>query len=957
MIDLFYQHRVDPDVPIEDVAGAVGELVAAGKVRHFGLSEAGADDHPPGARGLPGHGGAERVLALDARPRARGAARPAPSSASASCRSARSARDSSPAPCAASTQFAAGDIRSHDPAVRRREPRGQPGAGRPRARSSPTPRAATAGTGRAGLAARAAAMDRPDPGHPPPRADRRERRRDHGGALGRRCRRPRHARRAVGVRGTATTRPGCRWSASDRARETVSWQASMISPAARASRARRCCAAKSRSTAGHGDVASARPARVEPGHLRGLVDGVPVSDDVLSPGWSSYEWRLRYRTYDVAALLGTDRRVLGFALGNGWYRGRLGWTGGRALYGDRLGADRPARDRRSPTATASSSSPTRPGRPGRRRPLPTTCTTGRRSTPAGATTAGPRPGRCRMAGAMSRSIDFDAAPAGAVHRSPRRSARGAAAGRRSGRLPRDARSSTSARTSSAGSASPVRGEAGQEITVRHAEVLEDGELGVRPLRTAAGDRPVHPQRRRRRLRADHDLPRLPLRRDHRLARRAAPPTRSRRWSCTPTCAAPGRFECSDDLLNQLHRNVGLGPARQLPRRPHRLPATRRAAGLDRRHRRLRPDRRVPLRRRRLPARLAASTSPSSRSRTTAWCPSSSPTSSSTIEHPRFPARRRDGDLGRRGGVGAWALWRGVRRPDACSTRPVRVDGRTRAPGPVAGCRRTGCGTHGFQFGDWLDPDAPPDQPCEAKADNGVVATACLYRTRAHGRRGGRGSSAGRRRRGAVRARSPTAPATAFNEHYVARRRHDPQRRATVYALAIAFGLLDDDAGARAGDRLAELAAENGYHVATGFAGTAVHHRRPDSHRPCRRRRTGCCSQRSCPSWLYPVTMGATTIWERWDSMLPDGTHQPRRDDQLQPLRPRRRRRLDPPHRRRHRPSRARLPPVRIAPRPGGGLTWASTSLETVHGLVSSRWRLDDDVLCSTSSFPTASQAW
>ncbi len=40
-IDLFYQHRVDPRVPIEDVAGTVGELIAAGKVRHFGLSEAG----------------------------------------------------------------------------------------------------------------------------------------------------------------------------------------------------------------------------------------------------------------------------------------------------------------------------------------------------------------------------------------------------------------------------------------------------------------------------------------------------------------------------------------------------------------------------------------------------------------------------------------------------------------------------------------------------------------------------------------------------------------------------------------------------------------------------------------------------------------------------------------------------------------------------------------------------
>src|SRR5258706_4152540 len=41
-IDLFYQHRVDPEVPIEEVAGAVKELIQEGKVKHFGLSEAGA---------------------------------------------------------------------------------------------------------------------------------------------------------------------------------------------------------------------------------------------------------------------------------------------------------------------------------------------------------------------------------------------------------------------------------------------------------------------------------------------------------------------------------------------------------------------------------------------------------------------------------------------------------------------------------------------------------------------------------------------------------------------------------------------------------------------------------------------------------------------------------------------------------------------------------------------------
>jgi aryl-alcohol dehydrogenase-like predicted oxidoreductase len=43
VIDLFYQHRVDPDVPIEDVAGTVRDLIREGKVRHFGLSEAGVD--------------------------------------------------------------------------------------------------------------------------------------------------------------------------------------------------------------------------------------------------------------------------------------------------------------------------------------------------------------------------------------------------------------------------------------------------------------------------------------------------------------------------------------------------------------------------------------------------------------------------------------------------------------------------------------------------------------------------------------------------------------------------------------------------------------------------------------------------------------------------------------------------------------------------------------------------
>ena len=56
-VDLLYQHRVDPNVPIEDVAGAVNELIADGKVKHFGLSEAG--DDPARARGPARDGAAE----------------------------------------------------------------------------------------------------------------------------------------------------------------------------------------------------------------------------------------------------------------------------------------------------------------------------------------------------------------------------------------------------------------------------------------------------------------------------------------------------------------------------------------------------------------------------------------------------------------------------------------------------------------------------------------------------------------------------------------------------------------------------------------------------------------------------------------------------------------------------------------------------------------------------------
>ena len=88
---------------------------------------------------------------------------------------------------------------------------------------------------------------------------------------------------------------------------------------------------------GHGPVSSATLHATAQGVLEAYLNSSPVSDEVLTPGWTSYEWRLRYRSWDVTSLL-QPTSVLGIALGNGWFRGRLGWQGGRNLYSDELGA-------------------------------------------------------------------------------------------------------------------------------------------------------------------------------------------------------------------------------------------------------------------------------------------------------------------------------------------------------------------------------------------------------------------------------------------------------------------------------------------------------------------------------------------------------------------------------------------------------------------------------------------
>ena len=86
---------------------------------------------------------------------------------------------------------------------------------------------------------------------------------------------------------------------------------------------------------GHGAVVGATLFVTAHGIVEPTINGTPVSDEVLTPGWTSYEWRLRYRSYDVTPLV-SDTSVLGLALGNGWFRGRLGWSGKSGFYGSEL---------------------------------------------------------------------------------------------------------------------------------------------------------------------------------------------------------------------------------------------------------------------------------------------------------------------------------------------------------------------------------------------------------------------------------------------------------------------------------------------------------------------------------------------------------------------------------------------------------------------------------------------
>jgi hypothetical protein len=429
---------------------------------------------------------------------------------------------------------------------------------------------------------------------------------------------------------------------------------------------------------GHGSVVRATLHATAQGVFEAFLNGHPVSEDVLSPGWSSYEWRLRYRSYDVTSLV-QPRSVIGVALGNGWFRGRLGWCGDRALYGDELAVlmqlEIEFTDGYIQNVVTDESWVAGPS------------AVLFNDLYDGQTIDAQRYSDAWLQGSFSddawtgvHAVEFDLSRLTPYIGPPVRR--------------QEELQSIKIWTSPAGKTLVdfgqnlvgwvqlrVRGPAGTTITVRHAEVLEHDELGTRPLRTAEA--------------TDHfilsgkDDAFEPTFTFHgfRYVEVEGWPGELTADGITAVVVSSelsriGEFECSDELLNQLHRNVVWGTRGQLSRYTNRLSAARRAARLDRRYRSLRPNRDIPLRCRELPPGVVGQ--PLRRAAGSRRDGALRRTGRSEVRKTPFFAiscSRKHRDLERRGRLGALGSVAGVReRSD--TERSVRLDGRARSPSGV-----------------------------------------------------------------------------------------------------------------------------------------------------------------------------------------------------------------------------------------------------------------------------------
>ncbi len=753
-------------------------------------------------------------------------------------------------------------------------------------------------------------------------------------------------RRTVRVRVTGADGQASAWSAPAVVEAGLlapaDWTARLISPAAGPAPMLR----KEFRLAG--PVAAARLYITAHGLYRASVNGQPVTDDAFAPGWTTYRHRLRYQTYDVTSLLADGPNALGVQLADGWFRGRLTFIKGkRDVYGDALGLlaqlEVALADGRTVTIGTDGSWRSSAG--------PVTAADlyegehydARREQPGwsapGLDDRDWRP-------CAERSFDYatlvapDGPPVRPVTHRPVREVLTSPSGATLldfgqnlvGTLRID-----------------VAGPRGAVVRLRHAEVLEHGELGVRPLRTAAATDSYT-------LRGDPEGERWEPRftfHGFRYAEVTGWPGELRPDDVTAVVyhsdlERAGWFECSDPLLTRLHENVVWGMRGNFLDVPTDCPQRDERLGWT-------GDLQV--------FAPTASYLYDCAGFLASWLKDL--TADQTAEGvvplfvPRVDMKGPFAEPVPQAGWGdaavlvPWVMY--LRSGDTEVLRRQYRSMRAWVDGLTA---RLGIGTlfnqPPFQLGDWLDPAAPPDNPAAGATDSILVATA--YRVRTAQVLADIAGVLGEAADAARYAALAESVRQAFHDEYVTPHGRLASDSQTSYALALEFSLLPGEKQrARAAERLVEVVRMKRHKIATGFLGTplicdaltsagAI----DDAYQ--------LLTQRECPSWLYPVTMGATTIWERWDSMLPDGSINPGEMTSFNHYA------LGAVADWMHRvvgglaPGAPGYRVINVAPRPGGGIGWARTAHLTPYGRAEVAWRRADGELTTEVTVPVGASA-
>jgi alpha-L-rhamnosidase len=675
-------------------------------------------------------------------------------------------------------------------------------------------------------------------------------------------------------------------------------------------------------------VASARLYVTAHGLYEMEVNGSRIGTDAFSPGWTVYGERLRYYTYDVTSHLGQGENAMGAWLADGWYRGRFGFNGGhRNLYGDKVALLAQLH------VTHDDGTVTVVGTDGQWKAsfgpiLFTGLYEGEeydaRLLPAGWSRPDFNDGHWQPVVEIYRDPATLVAPEGPPVRCTDEVAPVKVTTSPSGKLILDFGQNLVGRLRV-----NVQGEAGRTVTLRHAEVLQDGELYTRPLRgaaatdvyTLAGGAPETWE------------PRFTIH-GFRYAEISG-------WTGGDVAtnvvarvyhtdmARTGWFECSDPDLNRLHENVRWSMKGNFVDIPTDCPQRDERLGWTGDLQVFAPT-----------ATFLYDCSGMLSSWLKDVAAEQAPDGTVPWYVPVIPGGNywtpiRPGAVwGDVAVLTPWVLYERFNDAKILADQYQSAKAWVDLQDSLAG------GSHlwntGFQLGDWLDPSAPPEKPSEAKTDRHLVASAYFAWSARHlAKMAGVLGKTGDEHHYLDLAR---AAADAFAMEYIlpdGRMTSDAQ---TAYALAIVFDLFpSDELRQLAGKRLAELVREAGNRIATGFAGTPVI---ADALTGVGELETAydLLLEKECPSWLYSVAQGGTTIWERWDSLLPDGSVNPgemtsfnhyalgavadwmhRSVAGLAPLEPGYRR-------------------ILFRPRPGGGLSSASAAHETPYGRASISWK-------------------